>query len=308
MTLSSNNQKIIDVIAPSFGTPEVPLEKYSEFISSLGYKARFADNFMKSNADLFSSNTDHVRYNNLVNAILADDSDIIWAIRGGYGSTRIIPMLSKYDFSRQKKKIIIGYSDITALALFFYKKYNWHYIHGRVLAQYILDNVSSKEIECMQNILAGNQAKIMYKFTAFNNHSLEPLVLNTELIGGNLSLIQCSIGTNWQIETDGKILFIEEVGERGYRIHRTLEHLKQAGIFNNIKALILGDIQCVHEDNGESLCENAVKDFFHNANFPIIRSNAFGHNKENYPLIMGSQATLTLGKTISLNFKPIDDN
>ena len=98
-------------------------------------------------------------------------------------------------------------------------------------------------------------------------------------------------------------MFIEEVDERGYAIHRILEHLKQAGIFNNIKALILGDIQCQIEPNGSYLCDAAIKEFCDGLNFPIVKSTDFGHGKKNYPIIMGTKSTLILGKKASLILK-----
>lgn len=293
---------IIDVIAPSSAHHDVSLESIEKFVSNLGYRARIRKGLIVKDADIFSANKNEVRFTHLLEALLAEDSKVIWAFRGGYGATRILSQLDNHDFSKQRK-FLIGFSDITALFLYFHARYKWPYIHGRVLSQYASTEVKEEEVGCIKKILSGNSKTIRYSFEPVNKKACVPKKINAEIIGGNLSLIQCSLGTTWQINSNNKVLFIEETNERGYKIHRMLEHLKQAGVFDNIKALILGNIDCLAEPNGSSLCEAAISNFFDGVTFPVIRSKNFGHGENNYPLMMGTKSLLTLGKDVYLTFE-----
>lgn len=296
---------IIDIISPSSANFKASMEDVEAFVAEkFGYKARIREGMMVKGRDPFSANTDEVRLEQLLDALQAADSKVIWAYGGGYGATRLITLLSQYDFSALPPKIIIGFSDITALQLYFYEKYGWPYLHGRGLGQFVDGTkLQDNDIDSIKNVLSGEWEEIEYVLTPANNLARAIGTINAEVIGGNLCLIECGLATDWQIKPAGKILFFEEVSERGYRIHRTLEHLKQAGIFENIKALIIGDIKCQAEVDGSMLCEDALGDFISKADFPIFRSSDFGHSEKNYPLLCGVKATLEMGANSALIFE-----
>lgn len=305
MVLNIKKGDIIDVIAPSSGNFNVDIYDAVEFINNhLGYNARIREGMMVKERDPFSANTDEVRLEQLLDALRAPDSKVLWAYRGGYGATRLITLLSEYDFSDLPPKTIIGFSDITALQLYFYERYGWPYLHSRVVNQYIDGTkLSDDDIPRIKSILSGEWKVIKHDLTPANSLAQNENTIEAEVIGGNLCLIESSLGTDWQIKPAGKILFFEEVSERGYRIHRMLEHLKQAGIFDDIKALIIGDIKCQAEADGSMLCEDALNDFIGKAEFPIFRSSDFGHGEKNYPLFCGVKATLEIGANPALIFE-----
>jgi muramoyltetrapeptide carboxypeptidase len=292
---------IIDVVAPSCGNPKVSVTQVSKFIESLGYTPRVPSNLQEKDADIFSANTQEVRLNHLVEA-LQSDSKVIWMFGGGYGATKLMPELDKHDFL-SNPKVLIGYSDITSLAVYFESKYEWKFIHARMLSEYAANYYTEKELKIMKGFLSGDWDKVEYKFNPFNEKAKKAICIKSKITGGNLALIQCSLGTNWQIKTDNKILFIEDTGERGYSIDRMLEHLKQAGCFKNIHALIIGDINCVPEKDGELLCDPAIKRFTESLNVPVFQSNNFGHGKTNYPLIFHTEVKIIGGETPTLVFE-----
>ena len=123
MFLNLKPGDIIDVVAPSTGDTQVSSKDAEKFIKELGYIPRIPENLQTKNSDPFASNPDQVRYEHLRDACMAEDSNLVWMFRGGYGATRLLSLLDKHDFPG-KKKTIIGFSDIIALGLYFVKKYD----------------------------------------------------------------------------------------------------------------------------------------------------------------------------------------
>ena len=302
MFLNLKPGAIIDVVATSCGDKEVSVSQVKEFIKNLGYTPRIPDDLQTKDSDIFCANTDELRYNHLLSALQSQDSDVIWIFRGGYGATRLIPLLDQHDFSANPK-ILIGFSDITALAIYFEKKYNWKFIHGRMISNYVKKQHKEEEFELIKNVLSGNWTEIKYELTPLNQEAKKSASIVSKITGGNMCLIECSLGTNWQIDTKNKILFLEEVHEPGYRIDRSLQHMLQAGCFNGIDALIIGNVSCVPEKDGSSLCEPAISRFIESLDIPVFKSNKFGHGEDNYPLLLNYEAHLVMGKNSSLVFK-----
>ncbi|MCH9753906.1 MAG: LD-carboxypeptidase [Alphaproteobacteria bacterium] len=293
---------IIDVVAPSCGDLEVSVNQVKEFIRSLGYEPRVPEDLQEKDADLFSANTHEVRSKHLIDALKAKDSKVIWMFRGGYGATKLIPELDKHDFS-SNPKTLIGFSDITALGIYFGSKYNWPFIHGRMLSSYVKNEQSEKEFDIIKGFISGDWNNVKYDLRPYNAAAREDICIESQIAGGNLALIQCSLGTSWQIKTNNKILFIEEVSERGYSIDRMLEHLMQAGCLNDITALIIGDIKYSPKKEGELLCNPAFERMMKLLGVPVFQSNDFGHGKINYPLIFNSDMKIIGGKSPTLVFE-----
>jgi len=301
MFLNLKPGAIIDVVATSYPHFDTTAQKIKDFVSDLGYRARVADNFQEQGADSFSANTNEIRAQNLINALKSPDSTVIWALRGGYGATPLIRELDKHDFS-STPKVIIGYSDLTALGLYFTQKYNWKFIHGGMLSWYIAGK-QINELTIMKSLLDNSWTKLEYKLVPLNSAARNSYSIAAKVLGGNLSLIQCSLGTKWHIDTKGKILFFEEVGERGYRIDRMLHHLKDADGFEKTIAIIVGDMSCTPENDGSTLCDVAVNHLAQSLNIPVFKSNQFGHGDQNYPLIFNYDAHLRMGDAPSIVFE-----
>lgn len=126
-SLNVNPGDIVKVIAPARKSSDAALPLIKAYVESLGLVANISDNIY-STEDLFYSNTDEFRANDLISALLDDDVRIIWCVRGGTGSIRLVPYLEEKLPATLNHKIVIGYSDITVLHLYLQHKYGWQTI------------------------------------------------------------------------------------------------------------------------------------------------------------------------------------
>ena len=231
-----------------------------------------------------------------------DDKSIkaIWCARGGYGAMRVIDNLN-FEKYKENPKWIIGYSDITAIHndLHNNKSESIHGIMCKSLEKIDIDN--NESISLLKKTLFGE--KLSYTIEG-NNYNIEGNS-NGQLIGGNLTLLHCLLGSESSIDTDGKILFIEDLGEYLYHIDRMLISLKRAGYFDNCKGLIVGDFTDMRKNTtpfGRNLKE-LILDIVREYDFPVSFGFPAGHGEKNYPMILGREINLEVSKQQStINF------
>jgi muramoyltetrapeptide carboxypeptidase len=231
-----------------------------------------------------------------------DDKAIkaIWCARGGYGAMRVIDNLN-FEKYKENPKWIIGYSDITAIHndLHNNKSESIHGIMCKSLEKIDVDN--NESISLLKKTLFGE--KLSYTIEG-NNYNIEGNS-NGQLIGGNLTLLHCLLGSESSIDTDGKILFIEDLGEYLYHIDRMLISLKRAGYFDNCKGLIVGDFTDMRKNTtpfGRNLKE-LILDIVKEYDFPVSFGFPAGHGEKNYPMILGREIDFEVSKQQStINF------
>ena len=231
-----------------------------------------------------------------------DDKSIkaIWCARGGYGAMRVIDNLN-FEKYKENPKWIVGYSDITAIHnnLHNNKSESIHGIMCKSLEKIDVDN--NKSVSLLKKSLFGE--KLSYTIEG-NNYNIEGNS-NGQLIGGNLTLLHCLLGSESSIDTDGKILFIEDLGEYLYHIDRMLISLKRAGYFDNCKGLIVGDFTDIRKNTtpfGRDLKE-LILDIVREYDFPVSFGFPAGHGEKNYPMILGREINLEVSKQQStINF------
>jgi muramoyltetrapeptide carboxypeptidase len=233
--------------------------------------------------------TEEQRLEDLQKAL--DDPSIkaIWAARGGYGAVRIIDDIDFTEFERNPKWVI-GYSDITVL----HNKLNgmgYASIQGQMpLTLDLEDPVQKPSIVSLKKALFGK--KLKYKLES--NTRNRPGEGSGVLVGGNLSIVYSMLGSDTELDMDGKVLFVEDVGEALYHIDRMMISLKRAGYFENCKGLIVGDFRLKKNEGnsfGESLEDimmRVVKDY----DFPVIFDFPAGHLDDNRALIFGNPVEL----------------
>jgi muramoyltetrapeptide carboxypeptidase len=256
----------------------------------------FYGNHLLSQKGSFAG-TDQERLDDLQQAL--DDPSIkaIWAARGGYGTVRIVDDL---DFSRfrQNPKWIVGFSDITIL----HNKLNqlgYQSLHAQMPVTLELENPEQrKSIRSLHRALFGK--KLEYKISAndSNNDADRKGVGRGQLVGGNLSIVYSMLGSDTNLKMKGKILFLEEVGERLYHIDRMIISLKRAGFFEQCNGLIIGDFK-LRENKGNPFgktLQEIVLEATEGTDFPILFGFPAGHVDDNRALIMGSQVELSVGK------------
>ena len=231
-----------------------------------------------------------------------DDKAIkaIWCARGGYGAMRVIDNLN-FGKYKENPKWIIGYSDITAVHndLHNNKSESIHGIMCKSLEKIDVDN--NESISLLKKTLFGE--KLSYTIEG-NNYNIEGNSKG-QLIGGNLTLLHCLLGSESSIDTNGKILFIEDLGEYLYHIDRMLISLKRAGYFDNCKGLIVGDFTDIRKNTtpfGRNLKE-LILDIVREYDFPVSFGFPAGHGEKNYPMILGREINLEVSKQQStINF------
>ena len=297
---------IIEIIAPAGAVPRKQqsqsLIRAAEFITELGFIPSLDSNIFSDNNDPFSANSLEYRANSLIKAVKNNKVRAIWCMRGGYGSAQLIPSLESY-IPAQDPKLILGFSDITAIHLFVQKCWQWPSLHSKVLYQFLnKDDQDVTENNRLRELLLGEIENLEYNLTPLNELALLGKIVSGEVIGGNMSIIQCSIGTNWEIASKNKILFFEDTNERGYRLDRIFCHFEQAGIFRNVKAVVIGDISPANEPGGKDLTKIAVDRFIFRMNIPVYRIFGVGHEKINNPLPFGIR-TIIQNNKINFVFK-----
>ena len=272
--------------------------KAKELLKSWGLEVSIGENVFNDNGHF--AGTDNQRSADFQLAL--DDKSIkaIWCARGGYGAMRVIDNLN-FEKYKENPKWIIGYSDITAVHndLHNNKSESIHGIMCKSLEKIDIDN--NESISLLKKTLFGE--KLSYTIEG-NNYNIEGNS-NGQLIGGNLTLLHCLLGSESSIDTDGKILFIEDLGEYLYHIDRMLISLKRAGYFDNCKGLIVGDFTDLRKNTtpfGRNLKE-LILDVVREYDFPVSFGFPAGHGEKNYPMILGREINLEVSKQQStINF------
>lgn len=267
----------INIVAPASGVSKETLLNL-QHINSL--KLNIPDNCFNEKNSLFHSNSDEVRYKCLEKALLDDSTKVIWALRGGYGSAKLIHNLQKLP-KPAKEKFFIGFSDITALHIFLTQEWGWKTIHGNGIVEILNLDKDRQNFVKVAKIIAGKEKTITINdLLPLNSEAQHSKLITGKLTGGNLTLVENSLGTTWQINAGSRILFLEDVGIKPYQLDRSLYHLEQAGIFKEVNAIIFG---CCDQDNQEIM--NVLNEFAKYMKIPIFKTNRFGHERFNDPII-----------------------
>jgi len=285
-----------DVIAIVCPSGYMPVEKASECIRVLNEEWGFQTKVGRTLGNEFNyfSGTDEERLNDFQQMLDDDAVKAVLCARGGYGLSRII---DKIDFKKFKKqpKWIIGYSDVTILHAHIYSKYYISSIHAPMATAFNDTGYINRFVQSLRNALEGKKLK----------YSCQPHESNRkgeaigELIGGNLTLLAHLIGTDSDIKTRGRILFLEDVGEYLYNIDRMMYQLKRSGKLSKLAGLIVGgftdnkDTERSFGQTAYEIIQEAVEEY----DYPVCFGFPVSHGKENYALKIGVGYKLKVGKS-----------
>ena len=230
------------------------------------------------------------------------DSDIkaVWCIRGGYGSGQILDKID-YDLIRNNPKIFVGYSDITAMHLAIHQKTGLVTFHGPIMLSAFTNYTETNFRKVVfQNSIIGklfNPVGSSGVRDAFPIRTIVPGIADGKLIGGNLSLITSLLGTDFEINTNDKILFLEDVGEEPFRIDRMLNQLRLAGKFEDCNGIIFGKCNdCVYKSAPNSTWDSSLGEvldlYFKKLNKPSFYGLMIGHTSEQLTIPIGISAKM----------------
>lgn len=281
----------IGIVAPSGVIESKVIEEATIFITKAGFIPVFGDNIL-NRKNLFAG-SDEERSDDFNKMIFDNSIKAIWCARGGYGAMRII---NNIDFEHLTKhpKWIIGFSDITVFHSALNNKYNLNSIHGEMPNSFP-KNIGAYEII---DILQNNINPITTPYNSLNKTGKAI----GKLIGGNLTIIHNLIGTDFDFNPDGKILFIEEIGEYDYHIDRMIQSMKLSKKLDNLAGLIVG--QFSNTKDGAIPFGKTAYEIIHDAlsefKFPILFNFPSGHSNPNLPLIIGAEIEITIDKKQSI--------
>lgn len=271
----------IGVAAPASPFDYQAFEKGLECLQKLGLKTRLPEALFARNGYLAGSDAQRAQQ---LNELFADDQvKAIFCARGGYGAIRILPCLD-VSLIKAHPKIIIGYSDITAILSVVSAKTGLVVFHGPLITELGSENLES--VDSMAAALMGAQPITLKSKTA---QVICPGTARGIVAGGNLTTLVHLLGTPFAPGLKGCILFLEDRGEAAYRVDRMLMQMKLAGCFDQVAGLVLGQF----EDCGnEAQIHEIVKELLGEYAFPVVAGFCLGHGRPNYTLPLGLPAAL----------------
>ena len=244
--------------------------------------------------------TDQARAHNLIKALLDSTIDVLWFYRGGGGALNLLPYLHRYkqQLLAIPAKVIVGFSDVTAIHSFLNNELGWRSIHG-VNANNHLDMGTTNQ-QPLPDISEIMNSGISYNnVLPLNALAHQATAMNGTLVGGNHTLVAATFGTQYQPEFTGKVVLLEDIGVTFRQLDRYLQQLLFLNDFN-VEAIIFGQYYSIDPTDQERMMYKTVlQRFADQCNKPVYYFPFFGHGKYNQPLILGETITLQCNQGIS---------
>lgn len=280
----------IGIVAPSSPPNQANLERSLAFLEQLGLKWKFGQHVKSVNGYL--AGTDDERLQDLEDMFEDPSVSGIICAGGGYGSARYTDRLD-LQLIQENPKVFWGFSDITFLHTAMGLYSNLVTFHGPMLASCVgkdtFHELSAKMFQQLFEPMELHYTEDVSPLTALSGGSAEG-----EIVGGNLSLLADTIGTKFEIDTKGKLLFIEDVGEEPYRVDGMLNHLRMAGKLADASGIIIGDFSDVEPKKQQKTL--SLEDVFHHylggLGKPVVEGFKIGHCEPHFAIPLGVNAKL----------------
>ncbi|MDE5978375.1 MAG: LD-carboxypeptidase [Turicibacter sp.] len=285
----------IAIVAPAGPLDAEVVFKGEELLKEMGFEVIIAPSCFERKGYL-AGLSDYRRAEDVMMMFADDEVDAILCMRGGYGCNRIIPYFKNFKFEKYPKPFI-GYSDITYLHLYFNQCHQLMTYHGPMLKDLLLENetTTSHFFETIMGETNFDMIDVPY-------YNPELCLVSGTLVGGNLAIICSTLGTPYEIDTRGKILFIEEVNEPVYSIDRLLTHLQYSGKLEEAAGIILGDFNVYDKEAAHQLLKRTLSSY----DKPIAYNIPSGHCNPLITLPLGAHVTLN-PQTNSLSITRVSD-
>ncbi len=273
-------------------------DRMEEILEEFGLNVKFGKHVKKRHG--YFSGTDEERAEDLNNMFSDDSVDGIMAVRGGWGCARILPLLD-FDIIRKNPKVYCGFSDNTTLHhsfLAFSGLVSYHGPNGNSDWSDLTKEYFNKVI------MRGEMAEFISKSEV---KTINPGKAEGILIGGNLTILTTGMGTMYQASAENVILFVEDIGERTYKIDRMLTHLSRAGVLDRISGFVFGKCtDCSAGNDPTFSLKEVLEQHLKPLGIPAIMNADIGHDKHNFTLPQGLKVSLDTGRgSIKLLEKPV---
>ncbi len=279
----------IGVVAPSYSPREGQLMRGVKALERAGYQVFLDPDILEMRR--FTRKQDERRAANFMGMWLDPGIKAVIGGTGGYGATRMIPFLEPEIFLRNPK-IFVGYSDITALHLWLMRQANLRVFHGPTVDDLIPIN---RDPTTSSLLTAMTTPKPTIKFGRDIARAVRPGRVSGRLTGGNLSLVQQTIGTSYEIDTRDSILFLEETSDPMSFADERLVHLRAAGVLKHVRGVVIGQLNLDRSEEDEF--EDFLLDLLSDLNIPILVDFPAGHEVPNLTLPMGTEVELFVDET-----------
>lgn len=283
----------VAIISPSFSIESKKIEEAVSFLENWGLKVHIGKNVLKKHGPF--AGEDHERLHDLQEMTNNRRIKAVFCSRGGYGLLRII---NKVDFSplKENPKWYVGFSDITVLHLWLNQVCGLVSVHGEMPVNYGNPKKRKETFESLHAHLFGSAGSVRWKGNFLNARNV-----NGEIAGGNLTLIMSMRGTPAEINPEGRILFIEEVGEYFYHLDRMITSLKISGRLAGLSAMIVGGLSRMKNKGvpwGKS-AEETIADAVREYGYPVLFGFPAGHISDNRSLYVGRKAVINIRESVA---------
>ncbi len=276
----------VGVVATSAAVEREFLERGVGVLASLGFRVKVSAHAL-DRTGIFAG-ADHDRAREL-NAFFADPGvKAIFGARGGYGCGRMLPLIDFAAIARAPK-IFLGFSDATFLLNALVDRAATVAFHGPMVAMDFAGGLTARALDHLTRLLSGEALH----FELEAREALRPGSAEGELVGGCLSVLVATLATPFAPRFDGRILFLEDTGEKAYRIDRMLVQLKQAGVFDRVAGIVFGAIRPVEGSAQERVrIAEFVAEQTAGLSCPVLFGIEAGHGTENLTLPLGLRAKI----------------
>lgn len=275
----------VGIIAPASSFKREDFDLGCEALRKMGYEPVFDESIF--DRDLYFAGSAERRAREVQQMFVRDDIKAILCVRGGYGTNYLLPRLDIKTIAAHPK-IFVGYSDLTTLMTWFCDAAGLVTFHGPMVAKDFARN-DGIDLASWQSAVEG---KGDWQLEFGSGSSVKTLAEGTAegtLYGGCLSMLVASLGTQWEIQTDGTIFFIEDVSTKPYQIDRMLMHLKLAGKFSRVRGIIFGEmLDCAPAPGQKYTLEDIVMRIVGSLRIPVAYGLPSGH-------VTGRNITLPIG-------------
>ena len=279
------------IVSPSGKVSPIYVHKAAEILKGWGLDVEVSKNALSETGG-FSGFVEQ-RLTDLQSAMDDPEVKLIFCSRGGYGAIHLLERLN-FNEIRKNPKWMIGFSDITALHALFQSN-GLMSIHGPMAKHFSEEGESDLSVLYSKMALMGKP--LNYDIPKQSSSLRRVGKATGTLFGGNLSVLTSMLGSKFIKVPRNGILFLEDIAEKPYKVDRMIHHLKIAGVFNNLKGLVVGQFTEYEEDiNMYASLYESIFSVVREYSFPVCFDFPVGHTKTNLPMIMGGNATLTVGK------------
>lgn len=275
----------VGIVSPAGPVDRERLQAGISMIAARGYEVVVGEHVYRRDG-LFAG-TDQDRLSDLIRLLNDSSVKAVFCARGGYGSQRLLPELGRI-VPGLRPKLFVGYSDITALHALF-QRAGWVTWHGPMPGDWARLPDGGESVEALFSLLTGRVNEQLPLPRYARPETLVPGVARGRLVGGNLSLVAALLGTQYDVDTDGAVLFLEDVSEAPYRIDRMLSSLRLAGKLRAVAGVVLGQFtDCAPPPGGPAVTvDDVLRSHFANLGVPVLWRYPAGHGPVNMPLPLG---------------------